>query len=112
MNQKIAIPVTDGRLSAHFGHCQHFVLADIKDGKVVAVNEEVPPVHAPGVIPKWLAEKGVNVVLVGGVGQNAIDIFRQCNISPVIGLASKTPKELIGDFMSQQLESGENQCNH
>jgi predicted Fe-Mo cluster-binding NifX family protein len=112
MNQKIAIPVTDGRLSSHFGHCQHFVLADIEDGKVVQVKEEVPPPHAPGVIPQWLGQMGVTDVLTGGVGQKAIDIFRQFNIRPVIGVASKTPDELIEDFLNQQIEIGDNQCSH
>ncbi len=112
MNHKIAIPVINGRLCAHFGHCSHFFIADIKEGKLAGTAELVPPPHAPGVIPKWLGEQGVTVVMAGGVGQKAIDIFGQYNIEPIIGVAEKPPQELINDFLNQQLESGINQCDH
>jgi predicted Fe-Mo cluster-binding NifX family protein len=64
------------------------------------------------VIPRWLGEKGVNVVLTGGIGQKAVQLFQQYNIIPVIGVPEKPAKELIVDFVEGRIESGLNQCSH
>ncbi|MFO8001431.1 MAG: NifB/NifX family molybdenum-iron cluster-binding protein [Marinilabilia sp.] len=112
MEQIIAVPVVDGRLSGHFGHCQHFVMARVVDGRVMDFKEEIPPPHAPGIIPRWLKEKDVDVVLVGGIGQKALALFREYNIEPVIGVSAKSPQELISDFLEGNLAAGVNQCTH
>ncbi len=112
MRKKVAVPVSNGALSAHFGHCEHFVMAEIVDGKTKAISEEIPPPHEPGVIPRWLSEKGVNVVLVGGIGQKALNLFQQFEIEAVIGVPTKPPHELIEAFLAKELESGINQCSH
>jgi len=112
MEQRIAIPVVNGVLSAHFGHCQFFAIADVVNGKVQGIKEEVPPPHEPGVIPKWLSSKGVNVVLVGGIGQKAVTLFKEFGVTPVIGVPEKAPKELIDDYLNDKLVAGENQCSH
>jgi predicted Fe-Mo cluster-binding NifX family protein len=112
MEQKIAIPVVNGLLSAHFGHCQYFLIADVVEGEIKQITEEVPPPHEPGIIPRWLSSKGVNTVLVGGIGQKAVALFRQFGVTPVIGVPEKDPRELIEDFLSDKLVTGANQCSH
>ena len=55
---KIAIPVTGGRLSAHFGHCERFALIDVDtaERKILSrVDIEVTVrrrVDAVGAIPE------------------------------------------------------------
>lgn len=112
MNQKVAIPVVNGLLSAHFGHCQYFIIADVVDGEIRQIKKEVPPPHEPGVIPRWLGALGVNVVLVGGIGQKALELFKQFGINPVIGVPQKEPKQLLEDFINDKLVVGANQCSH
>ena len=112
MKQKIAIPVVNDVLSSHFGHSQHFFVADVENNRVVQTNTIVPPPHEPGVIPKWLNENQVDVVLVGGIGQKAINLFKQMGIEPVIGVPSMSPSWLIEEYLSGALEAGINQCNH
>ena len=56
---KIAIPLYDGRLCAHFGHCRQFALVQIDEANKVRIVELAePPEHAPGVLPAWLSERG------------------------------------------------------
>mgnify|MGYP006309442697 CR=1 FL=1 len=112
MKQKIAVPVVDGYLSNHFGHCQHFFIAEVDNGAIQQISEEEPPPHAPGVIPRWLNERGVDVVLVGGIGQKALTLFQNYNIRPIIGVASAPPQELVANFLENELTEGVNQCNH
>ena len=112
MKQKIAIPVVNGLLSAHFGHCQLFFIADVVDGEVKQTEEVVPPPHEPGVIPRWLSDLGVNVVLVGGIGQKAVNLFKQFGVEPVIGVPEKSPHDLVNEFLADELTTGSNQCSH
>ncbi len=35
---KIAIPIVDGQLCLHFGHCAHFALVDVETPEVEAVE--------------------------------------------------------------------------
>jgi predicted Fe-Mo cluster-binding NifX family protein len=112
MEQKIAIPVVNGLLSAHFGHCQIFLIVDVVDGEVKQTKEVVPPPHEPGVIPRWLSDLGVNVVLVGGIGQKAVSLFKQFGVEPIIGVPEKAPMDLINDFLKDELVTGSNQCSH
>jgi len=112
MKQKIAVPVVDGNLSNHFGHCQYFFIAEVNGDEIHQVSEEEPPPHAPGVIPRWLNERNVDVVLVGGIGQKALALFQQFNIQPVIGVASAPPRELVENFLKEKLDQGANQCSH
>ena len=34
MNKRIAIPVEDGMLCEHFGHCEYFYVADLENNKI------------------------------------------------------------------------------
>ena len=79
---KIAIPVAEGRLAMHFGHCQEFriIEVDTTTNKILGGSSEVPPPHEPGVLPKWLHEKGVNVIIAGGMGNRAQGLFAENGI--------------------------------
>lgn len=65
---RIAIPLTGGTLSAHFGHCESFALvdADPAEKKILGREDAVPPPHEPGVLPAWLAERGADMIIAGG----------------------------------------------
>lgn len=111
---KIAIPTAEKKLCMHFGHCQEFALVDIDPDTKKISSEEfcVPPAHEPGVLPAWLGEKNVNVIIAGGMGQHAQQLFKQQNIEVVIGAPSLAPAELAVAFVSGTLTSGVNSCDH
>lgn len=112
MKKKFAIPTLNNQLTAHFGHCEKFAIVDVDDSKVV--NEEMltPPVHQPGVYPKFLADQGVHVIIAGGMGQKAQDLFAQNNIEVHMGVQSGSPKELVEQYMNNELQTGQNLCDH
>jgi len=39
----LAIPVSDGKLASHFGHCQQFAFVDTEDGKIKGIGMRTPP---------------------------------------------------------------------
>lgn len=109
---RIAIPVVDGNLSPHFGHCQNFVLYDVDDGQHTNTVVVDSPPHQPGMLPRWLAEQNVTEILAGGMGQRAIALFNQYKINVYVGVPAKTPEELLTDYLAGSLETNENMCDH
>ena len=111
---RIAIPLAGGLLAEHFGHCEEFVLygADEESGTLGADSRIPTPRHEPGLLPKWLGELGVNVVIAGGLGRRARAAFEQAGIKVVTGAASGDPKEIAQAFLDGTLETGGNLCDH
>ena len=111
---KYAVPVSGGVLSSHFGHCEQFALFDVEEQKKEIINKEylTSPEHQPGLLPKWLAEKGVSVVIAGGMGPRAQDIFQQNGIDVVLGAMECDPEKAVLDYLNGTLSVGENVCDH
>ncbi|MFC1857202.1 iron-sulfur cluster carrier protein MrpORP [Thermodesulfobacteriota bacterium] len=107
-----AIPVSAGQLCSHFGHCDQFALVEAEDGKIKRKSMHTPPPHEPGVLPKWLHEQGANVIIAGGMGARAQELFNQNNIQVVIGAPMDSPESLVNQFLSGSLIAGENICDH
>ena len=109
---KFAIPLAEGKLTAHFGHCQEFALVEVEDNQIKNQENLVPPPHEPGVLPKWLYELGTNVIIAGGMGARALNLFAQNKIEVIVGAPSLTPEELVSRYLDKTLESGANVCDH
>jgi len=112
MNKIIAIPMENGVLCAHFGHCQTFAIVKVENSVITEINELVPPEHVPGLYPKWVAQFGVTDVIAGGMGQQAIMLFNQQNINAFVGAPMKNARELVNDFVADKLSLSANYCNH
>ncbi|MCD6393288.1 MAG: NifB/NifX family molybdenum-iron cluster-binding protein [Planctomycetes bacterium] len=111
---RIAIPLTEGKLSEHFGHCRQFAVVDVDSvGKSILKKELLdPPGHEPGVLPKWLSEIQVNLIIAGGMGQRAQQLFEQSGVSVLIGAPSESPEEIVEAYLNGTLVAGENICDH
>jgi len=111
---RIAIPVTYGQLSAHFGHCEQFALVQVESTSkaVLATDYVAPPAHEPGVLPRWLHEQGVDVIIAGGMGQRAQQLFAQKGIEVIVGARCRTVQQTVTDFLQGTLEASENPCDH
>jgi ATP-binding protein involved in chromosome partitioning len=113
-HMRIAIPLAEGKLSTHFGHAERFALMDVDPAaKVVVKREDVDaPEHEPGLLPRWLAERGARVIIASGMGRRAQDLFAEQGIKVVVGAPAETPERLVVDYLAGKLEAGENVCDH
>jgi len=111
---KIAIPLANGKLAMHFGHCERFALIDVDlTRKEILKREDIDaPPHQPGLLPPWLAERGANLIIAGGMGQRAQGLFVEQGIQVVVGAPAETPEKLVEDYMAGTLQSGANVCDH
>jgi predicted Fe-Mo cluster-binding NifX family protein len=111
---RIAIPLVQGQLSLHFGHCDQFAIFDIDEQQkqITQRNDITPPVHAPGVLPQWLNENNVNIIIAGGIGMRAQQLFARNGIQVVVGASAGTPEALVSAYLTDSLKTGENICDH
>lgn len=111
---RYAVPVTNGELSSHFGHSESFALIDVDENKKEIIKKELvqSPPHQPGLLPPWLAEQGANIIIAGGMGSRAQQLFQQNNIQVIIGVMESDPEKAVLSHMNGILTTGDNICDH
>ena len=109
---KFAIPLARGVLCNHFGHSEEFAIIDTESGQIKGKELHTPPPHEPGVLPRWLGELGVKVVIAGGMGRRALDLFEQKGIQVAVGAPSAPPETLVEQYLQGNLITGQNICDH
>ncbi|MFY9116149.1 MAG: NifB/NifX family molybdenum-iron cluster-binding protein [Bacteroidales bacterium] len=110
--KKFAIPIENGQLCSHFGHCEQFALIDVEGTTITRQKHLTPPPHEPGVFPAWLAQQGVTHIITAGMGQRAIDLFTGHNIEVCVGVEKDTPENIVRRYLEKTLEAGSNLCDH
>ncbi|MBN2473103.1 MAG: NifB/NifX family molybdenum-iron cluster-binding protein [Pirellulales bacterium] len=110
----IAIPIAGGQLCMHFGHCEQFALLDVDtvNREILNSRQVAPPAHQPGVLPQWLHDRGVNLVIAGGMGRRAQDIFAEHGIKVLVGAPAEQPEKIVQTYLDGDLQHGENLCDH
>lgn len=109
-NMKVAVAALGADVTEHFGHCERFLVFDIAGGKIVK-EESVPnPGHKPGFLPNFLADRGVNVIISGGMGGGAVDIFNERNVEVIVGAAG-TAKAAVESYLMGELQSTGSVCH-
>ncbi len=114
VRMKIAIPLADGKLAMHFGHCECFALVEVNpaEKKILKREDIEAPPHEPGLLPPWLSQHGAKLIIAGGMGSRARELFAQHGIQVIIGAPADTPESLVGDYLSGTLRTGDNVCDH
>jgi len=107
---RIAVASENGMVTGHFGHCENFNIFDTENDQIVK-SESIPnPGHRPGFLPNFLSDIGVNVIISGGMGGGAIDIFNEKGIEVIIG-ASGNAKAAAELYLQGKLKSTGSVCH-
>ncbi len=111
---RIAIPVADGKLAMHFGHCKEFAFMDVDPAsrEIHKTDMVEAPEHQPGLLPRWLAEKNVNQVIAGGMGARAKSLLMENGIQVIVGAPAEEPAKIVSDYLAGTLQTGTNACDH
>ena len=114
--KRIAVACEDnqglgGQISQHFGRCPYYLILDVQGDEIIKADSIVNPYyndHTPGMVPKFINEQEANVMIAGGIGPRAIDLFAGMGIEVVSGIAGNT-----GDVVQAYLKgeiSGVEEC--
>ncbi len=101
---KIAIPCTgeaslQSQVSPHFGRCDSYAIVTLEEGKLKATESILNGGHSDCASPvRALAEKGVNLMLVGGMGMRPYLVFKQLGIEIRCGITG-TVSDAIDSYL-------------
>ena len=116
--KKIALACEDnnglnGQISQHFGRCPSYLIVDVEGNEIKKSDIISNPYyenHIPGVVPKFISEQGASVMIAGGMGPRAIDMFSNFGIEVVTGAIGN-----VGNVLKAYLQgeiSGVEPCKH
>lgn len=111
MKKIVAIPTVDRvHVDSNFGHTKEFIIYTI-DGDTVKHEYVTPPTHGPGVVPTFLLDRGVNVVITNHLGPKALEIFTEHTVNIILG-AVGTIESNIQKYIRAKLESKDPSGEH
>lgn len=108
---RIAVASNGTMVAGHFGHCENFNIYDVEDNRITAEESVANPGHKPGFLPNFLADNGVNVIISGGMGSGAIDIFNERNVEVITG-AEGDARENAEKYLAGELVSTGSVCHN
>lgn len=110
---KIAVPIQHGRFCSHFGGADAFAIFPVDAATRTPTDPQFgsPPEHGRGVYPSWLRRQGATVVLAGGMGPRAIEIFDRQGIEVVLGVNGSDPEAMVRSYLKGTLESTGEVCH-
>ncbi|MGX4601242.1 NifB/NifX family molybdenum-iron cluster-binding protein [Faecalimicrobium sp. JNUCC 81] len=106
---KIAVASERNHVSGHFGHCEGFEIYELDGNKILKKEFVENPGHRPGYLPVFLKELDVNVVVSGGMGETAQQLFADNNIEVIVG-ASGPSDDVIKMYIDGNLKSTGSIC--
>lgn len=107
---KIAVASEGRMVTEHFGHCEGFTIYETENGNITKSDFVPNPGHRPGFLPNYLNDMGVNVIISGGMGGGAIDIFNEKNIEVIVG-ASGDSRTAAEEYLNGTLKSTGSVCH-
>jgi predicted Fe-Mo cluster-binding NifX family protein len=107
---KIAVASENGMVTEHFGHCESFNIFEADNNNIVKTESIPNPGHKPGFLPNFLNDMGVNVIISGGMGGGAIEIFNEKGIEVIIG-ARGNAKTVTEQYLQGMLKSTGSVCH-
>lgn len=110
MTKRIAVACEGQQVAQHFGHCANFMFFDTEGTEIVNTESVENPGHKPGFLPNFLADRGAVVVLAGGMGGGAVDIFNQRGVAVVTGAAGDA-KAAVQAYLNGTLKSSGAVCH-
>ena len=110
--KKIAFPTSDREhVDQHFGHTKEFCLYTVENNEVKDISFITPPPHTPGALPLFLRDQGVDVIITGGMGNRAVELFKHNAIDVILG-AQGLIQANLDDFFDGDLASTLSPCDH
>src|SRR6056297_13573 len=109
--KKIAVPTNGGNVAQHFGRCPQYTIFEVEGCDISSARLINNPGHQPGYLPKYLGDMNVDIVLAGGMGRKAFDLFKQNNIEVVTG-ASGSVKDSVEAYLNNELDTESDICDH
>ncbi len=108
---RIAVAAMGTAVAGHFGHCENFIFFDTEGGQIVNIQSVPNPGHRPGFLPNFLADNGAQVIISGGMGGGAVDIFNTRGVEVIVGVQGDA-KAAVETYLRGELISTGSICHN
>jgi len=103
----------NSEVSMHFGRCPYFLLVDIEEEEILKVSVIKNPYfenHVPGKVPQFIKERDAHVMIAGGMGHRAVELFNNYGIEVATGAGGKV-EDVLKEYLAGRLK-GVSVCEH
>lgn len=107
---KIAVAAMGNQVAGHFGHCENFIFFETDNGAITSMKSVPNPGHRPGFLPNFLADNGAQVIISGGMGGGAVDIFNERGVEVIVGVQGDA-KTAVETYLRGELVSTGSICH-
>lgn len=109
---KIAVTYENGEIFQHFGHTEQFKVYDIEDGKMVSSQVVGSDGSGHGALAGLLSDKGIDVLICGGIGGGAQIALANAGIK-LYGGVSGNADAAVQAFLDGRLDYDPDvKCDH
>ncbi|MGN0317428.1 MAG: NifB/NifX family molybdenum-iron cluster-binding protein [Lachnospira sp.] len=108
---KIAVTYDNGEIFQHFGHTEQFKIYEVDNGVVVSSEVVGSDGQGHGALAGLLHDKGINVLICGGIGGGAQAALMENGIELFSG-ASGNADEAVEMYLKGELTSAGVNCDH
>ncbi len=111
---KIAVPFDNGQIFQHFGKSAYFKIYDTTSIFVLEseVVETAGMEHLHGSLAEFFKEKGVQIIICGGIGEGAINALNAAGIQVLTGAQGEADETVKACLKNEiKLNTGST-CGH
>ena len=109
---RIAVTYENGEIFQHFGRTESFKLYEVGDGKIISSEVISTNGKGHGELAAFLADKGVRLLICGGIGGGAQVALAESGIE-VYGGAAGNADEAVKEYLNGSLNYNPDvRCEH
>lgn len=108
---RIAVTHDNGEVFQHFGHSEEFKVYEVEDGDVQSSEVIGSNGSGHGALAALLADKGIDVLICGGIGGGAQNALEEAGIELCAG-ASGSADEAVAAYLRGELVNTGANCDH
>ena len=108
---RIAVTYENGNVFQHFGHTETFKVYEVENGKIVNSSIVGSNGTGHGALAGLLNDKGIDVLICGGIGGGAQAALSEKGIELCAG-ASGNADEAVAAYLRGELENTGANCDH
>ena len=102
VSMKIAIGLDGLKVAGHFGQCNDFRIVEVENNEVIGQEDFHDEVHVHHERPQFLKDKGVDVLVMNGMGKGAYNRLIALNIK-CVSAEDKTVEDALASYLNQSL---------
>ena len=109
--KRIAVTYENGEIFQHFGHTEQFKVYEVEDGNIIKSEIIGSDGNGHGALAGLLDDKGIDVLICGGIGGGAQAALQDHGIELCAGASGDADEAVKAYLRGELVDTGAN-CSH